>query len=82
MGWRGAVRSMSAAMRAAERDAQRRHKQYLKAQMIADAGDAVADWQAVIRDLVSIHKNPAAEIDWTGILNKPPPEEPPQAGFS
>jgi hypothetical protein len=81
MGWRGAVRSMSAAMRAAERDAERRRKQYAKAQMIAHAGDAVADWQTVVRDLVSIHKNPANEIDWTSILNKPSPEEPPKLDF-
>lgn len=76
MGWRGAVRSMSAAMRAAERDAERRRKQYAKAQMIADASDAVSDWQSTIHELVSLHANPADEIDWSREASTAEPLEP------
>jgi hypothetical protein len=76
MGWRGAVRSMSAAMRAAERDAERRRKHYAKAQMISEASDAVSDWQSAIHELVSLHTDPADEIDWSRELRKPEPSEP------
>jgi hypothetical protein len=71
---------MSAAMRAAERDAERRRKQYAKAQMIAEAGDAVSDWQSAIHELVSLHTNPADEIDWLGEASKPEPREPQRSG--
>lgn len=70
---------MSAAMRAAERDAERRRKHHAKAQMISEASDAVSDWQDDIHDLVSVHTNPADEIDWSGLLHKPMPSEPRKA---
>lgn len=80
MGWRGAVRSMSAAMRAAERDAERRRKQYAKAQMIEEASDAVSDWQSAVHELVSLHTDPADEIDWLREVGKPEPREPARSG--
>lgn len=76
MGWRGAMRSLGAAARAAERDAQRRHKAALKEQMIADAANAVSDWEAYIDDLLSIHTNLADEIDWASLADTPPPVKP------
>ena len=76
MGWRGTMRSLGAAARAAERDAQRRHKAALKQQMIADAADAVSDWEAYIDDLLSIHTNLADEINWASLADTPPPAKP------
>ncbi len=76
MGWKGTVRSMSAAMRAAERNAERRRKQYAKEQMISEASDAVSEWQSGIHELVSLHTDPADEIDWSRELTKPEPSEP------
>jgi hypothetical protein len=67
---------MSAAVRAAERNAERRRKQYAKEQMISDAGDAVSEWQSAIHELISLHANPADEIDWPRELNKLEPSEP------
>ncbi len=76
MGWKGTVRSVSAAMRAAERESQRHHKQMMKEQMIDDAADAVESWQDYIHDLVSIHANPADDVDWTAIAHKAEPVKP------
>jgi hypothetical protein len=81
MGWRGTLRSVGAAMRAAERDAQRRHKAAMKAQMIADAEDAVNDWENYIDDLLSVHVNLADEINWSQLAAAPKPEEPARASL-
>ncbi len=76
MGWRGTIRSVGAAVRAAERDAQRRRKIALKQQMISEAEDAVNSWEQYIDDLLSIHTNLADEIDWSVLSNEARPREP------
>lgn len=76
MGWRGTIRSITAAVRAAERDAQRRHKQHQKAQMIANSTSAVEDWENYVGNLVSIHTDMADMIDWHTIAGQPCPKEP------
>lgn len=76
MGWKGTVRSINAAVNAAERDAQRRHKAMLKEEMIADAEDAVSSWEDYIDDLTSIHTDLADSVDWEEIVNTPEPQEP------
>lgn len=76
MGWRGAVRSMAAASRRAEREAERRYKHFTKQQMIADASDAVAEWQDRIREIVSLHVDPTDDMNWEAIARKPEPREP------
>ena len=76
MGWRGTLRSVNAAINAAERDAQRRRKAAEKAQMIADAEDAVSAWEQHIEDITSIHVGEAERMDWHEIANKPAPEKP------
>ena len=76
MGWKGTVRSINAGMRAAEREAQKRHKQYLKDLEVSEATDAVESWQDYIHDLVSIHTNPADDIDWQRTASEPKPSEP------
>ncbi len=76
MGWRGTVRSVSAAMRAAERDAQRRYKQQLKDFERTNSAAAVEDWQLFLRDVTSVHANHARAIDWHEILRRPKPVPP------
>ena len=76
MGWRGTLRSITAAVRAAERESQRRHKQQLKEEMIADAAAAVVDWEDYTKDLISIHTNLADAIDWRQIASSPKPKLP------
>lgn len=76
MGWRGAIRSIAAAARAAERDAQRRDQAAAKEQTAANAADAVADWEGYIESLVSVHADLADAIDWWSIANQPKPEVP------
>lgn len=76
MGWKGTLRSISAASRAAERDYQRQRKQELKAQVASDAAESVEEWETHIRDLVSIHTDLADAIDWLKISGLPRPTEP------
>ncbi|MCG8507740.1 MAG: hypothetical protein MI741_00800 [Rhodospirillales bacterium] len=78
MGWKGTVRSLAAAARAAERDAQRRHKQALKEQMISEAAEAVADWEDYIEKIISLHKNLVDPINWQKTASQPQPQEPTQ----
>lgn len=70
------MRSIAAAARAAERDAQRRHKQNQKMQMIVDSTSAVEDWENYVDNLVSIHTNMADMIDWHKIAGQARPSEP------
>ena len=67
---------MAAAARRAEREAERRRKQYAKDQMIEDAADAVAEWQDRIRDIVSLHVDPTEDMDWSAVVCQPEPQEP------
>lgn len=76
MGWKGTLRSISAAARAAERESQRRHKQALKEQIIEESSIAVEEWENYVGDLVSIHTSMNEIIDWHAIANSPCPEEP------
>lgn len=76
MGWRGALRSMAAAARAAEREAQRKNKQQQTAAMFVASAQAVDEWETHVDRLVSIHTNLAAPIDWHAIADRPRPTEP------
>ncbi len=76
MGWKGTVRSVSAAMRAAERDAERRRKTEHKAQEADAAWDAVRAWKAHLRNIVNVHANRADDIDWMSLRNRAEPLAP------
>jgi len=76
MGWRGALRSMGAAARQAERDNQRRRKIVAKQQMIADAASAVSDWESYTESLSSIHIDASDPIDWKAIAQSGAPIRP------
>lgn len=76
MGWKGTMRSIAAAARAAEKEAQRKQKQMDKEQALSEAATAVEEWEAYIRDLVSLHTELVEKIDWQTIANKPSPSQP------
>ena len=79
MGWKGTVRSVSAAMRAAERESQRRNKQLLKEQITEEAADAVTDWKNYCHDLISLHTHVAERVDWQSLATSPEPSKPTQS---
>jgi hypothetical protein len=81
MGWKGTMRTIVAAARAADREAQRRNRQNHKAQMFAHSASAVDDWETHIDDITSIHTNVADRIDWHALANRPRPPEPNDHGF-
>lgn len=83
MGWRGTVRSIGAAVRAAERDAKRRqrelekrHKQYEKMQELEQASYKVEVYENEIEIIQSMHKDCSDHIDWKSIVNSPKPQSP------
>jgi len=76
MGWRGVVRSLNAAMRAAEREAERNRKHELKARIASEATQAVDEWKTHIDDLISVHVDLADAIDWHAIASSQIPAEP------
>lgn len=76
MGWRGTLRAMEAASRRANREAERRWKAEQKAQLIADAEDAVSEWREHLHDIVSLHTDPADYVNWHEIEDRPEPMAP------
>lgn len=73
MGWKGAVRSVSASMRRAERESQRRYKLLQKENEKADSAAAVQEWHQFIREVTSLHSNHAESVDWEEIVHRPKP---------
>ncbi len=82
--WRGVVRSMAAAERARERERQRQHRAWVKQQhaaakraSIAEAAQVVAQHEALLRQLVTVHVGGSAPYDWQALANSPAPAPPP-----
>ncbi|WP_417446950.1 hypothetical protein [Kangiella sp.] len=83
MGWKGTVRSVGSAIRAAERDAKRRerelqqrNKQYEKMQELEQAAYEVDVFNNHIDVIQSLHKECSPRIDWNQIALSNPPIEP------
>nr|VFJ92145.1 MAG: hypothetical protein BECKLFY1418A_GA0070994_10218 [Candidatus Kentron sp. LFY] len=83
MGWKGTVRSMGAAVRAAERDAKRRQrelerqrKQYEKMQELEQSAYEVEVYENHIDVIQSLHKECSPPIDWRKIAESKAPEKP------
>jgi hypothetical protein len=83
MGWRGTLRSMQAAARAAERNSRRRqHELARRSQAIAKATAVeratyeVEVFRNRLERLVSIHKEGSAPIEWNHISQKAAPNVP------
>ncbi len=83
MGWKGTVRSIGAAVRAAERDAKRRQrelerqqKQYEKMQEREQAAYEVDVYENHIDVIQSIHKECSPPINWNKIASTKQPTEP------
>jgi hypothetical protein len=76
MGWRGAIRSIGAALRAAEREAVRQQKANLKAQVAANSAAAVDAWKEHLDNLVSVHTSLVDPIDWRSMAAQPAPAVP------
>ncbi|MBF5039513.1 hypothetical protein INP77_08425 [Methylophilus sp. 13] len=84
MGWKGTVRSINAAYRAAERDSKRRHrelqrqeKEYAKMQLLDQAVYDVDAYENHLERFLSIHKESISPINWIGIKNQSEPKKPP-----
>lgn len=83
MGWRGALRTMGAMAREAERNAkrsQRQHERYQaavqKANELQHAAEAVRDYEDYIEGLVSLHRVGSAPVDWKARAHAPVPVSP------
>ena len=83
MGWKGTVRSIGAAVRAAERDAKRRQreldqrrKQYEKMQELEQAVYEVEVFENHIELIKSLHKECSSPINWETIADSVEPEKP------
>ena len=86
MGWKGAVRSIGTALRAAERDAKRRQrelekeqKHFEKMELLEQAAYEVDVYENHIEIIQSLHKDCSELIDWLSIAKSTPPKEPSKA---
>lgn len=78
-----AIRSYQAAARRNARESERQHKaairqhkQLLKEQMIAEAEEAVEEYNNYIDILNSVHKHCSEEIQWQNVVNETEPTKP------
>ena len=83
MGWKDAIRSIGAAVRAAEREAKRKHrelerlrKDYERMHEVERAAYEVEVHQNYIDRLLSIHKESGEHVDWRYLVSAQPPEKP------
>jgi len=83
MGWQGAIRTLGAMARAAERDARRRAREQAqqlaaleKAEQREKAAEAVREFQSFMQSLVSVHKTCSVPIDWHARAAAPAPPRP------
>jgi hypothetical protein len=83
MGWRGAIRSIAAAQRAAERQAVRRHREHVrmakqdaKLEALRQAAFDVEQYENLIDRITSVHRDSAAAWHWNDIANAPKPIAP------
>lgn len=87
MGWKGTLRSMQAASRKADRNAQRRQrelqsrqKEYAKMEALEQAAYEVEVYENQIDVLLSVHKECGEEIDWHSFVERAEPVKPAFAG--
>ena len=83
MGWKGTVRSVGAAVRAAERDSKRRQrelerqqKQFEKMQELEQAAYEVDVYETHIAVIQSIHKECSPRVDWNKVALSQKPKKP------
>ena len=83
MGWKGTVRSIGSAVRAAERESKRRHRElekqekaFAKMQELEQASYEVEVYENHIEFIQSLHKECSPRIDWEKVANSPKPVEP------
>lgn len=83
MGWKGTLRSMQAAAHAAERNSRRRHRELerhrqaiAKATAVERARYEVEVYKNRVEQMVSVHKEGSARVDWRRISEKVPPYAP------
>lgn len=83
MGWKGAVRSFSSAVRQMERDATRRKRelekrqaQYNKMQLLEQAAYDVEVFENYIERIISLHKDCGEIFNWEEIRKNNPPIRP------
>lgn len=83
MGWKGTLRSMQAASRKVDRNAQRkqrelqaRQKEYAKMEALEQAAYEVEVYENQIDVLLSVHKECGEEIDWQSFVERAEPAEP------
>ena len=83
MGWRGALRSMAAAARQAERErvrearaAERAGREQARISALERASDAVERYEELIDSLLGFHKECSDEWNWKELISEPEPIKP------
>lgn len=71
MGWKGTLRSINAATKAAAREAEKRQREQFKAMVAAEAADSVRAWNEYLKGITSLHLRIADKVDWGRIQGTP-----------
>ncbi|WP_444995350.1 hypothetical protein [Aliikangiella sp. IMCC44359] len=76
MGWKGTLRSVSAELKRQSREADKRHRQRMKELEREEARDTVTEFENYLKDIISLHNECRASLDWSSIENESEPTAP------
>lgn len=76
MGWKGILRSVNSELKRQARDADRRHRQHLKEIECEEAFEVVQDQERFLQEMISLHHECRAHLDWRAIESQSEPKRP------
>lgn len=76
MGWKGTLRAVNSEMNRQAREADKRHRRQLKEAEHEEPYDVVQNQENFLEEIVSLHNDCRADMNWTDIEKEPEPQEP------
>ncbi len=76
MGWKGTLRAVNSEINRQARESDKRQRQQLKEAEREEAYDVVQSQEEFLEEIVSLHHDCRADMDWAAIEKEPEPQEP------
>ena len=76
MGWKGILRSVNSELKRQSREADKRHRQHLKEIEREEAFEVVQDQEKFLQEIISLHHECRARLDWRAIESQSEPKKP------
>ena len=76
MGWKGTFRSINSELKRQSREADKRYRQQLKEIEREEAFEVVQDQESYLQEIISLHHECRARLDWRAIESQSEPKKP------